>query len=210
MYVPPEFVASDSDDVRRIVEANPLATVVGAGGGKIVATHVPVVPTYEDGRLVALACHVARANTHWKAIAGDVLVIFRGVESYITPGWYPSKVETGKVVPTWNYEAVHVNGTARAIDDTAWLARHVADVTDRFEAPQSAPWATSDAPERYMEVMLRGIVGVEIAVTSIDAKIKASQNKTEDDRRGVIEGLSERADPSARAMAALVARDLKR
>jgi len=135
-----------------------------------------------------------------------VLVIFQGVESYITPGWYPTKQETGKVVPTWNYETVHIHGTARVTEDADWLLAHVSALTDRFETPRDAPWATSDAPDGFMKTMVRGIVGVEIAVTRIEAKIKASQNRTPADRRGVVEGLDAENDPASRQMAALVAR----
>lgn len=206
MYVPDMFAPRDPRETRRIVEANPFATIVGQCPDGMTATHVPVLARWNGDELTHLECHFSRANPHWKDVDGPVLVIFRGVEQYITPSWYPTKQETGKVVPTWNYEAVNANGTARAVNDADWLLRHVSDVTDRFEAPRDAPWATSDAPDGFMEIMVRGIVGVEIEVTNVATKIKASQNRNEADRGGVVVGLNAQADPSAREMAQLVAR----
>ena len=135
-----------------------------------------------------------------------MLVIFRGVDHYITPSWYPTKQETGKVVPTWNYEAVHANGMARVIQEPEWLLRHVSDVTDRFEASRDAPWAASDTPDGFLDVMVRGIVGIEIAVTNIATKIKASQNRNDADRMGVVEGLRTEDETPAHVMADLVDR----
>lgn len=206
MFVPDMFAAKDNEETFRIIDANPFATVIGQTDAGMIATHVPVIIRREGEKLTHIECHFSRGNTHWKEIEGDVLVIFRGVEQYITPSWYETKQETGKVVPTWNYEAVHVNGTARAIQDADWLLRHVSDVTDRFEAPRDAPWATSDAPDGFMDVMVRGIVGVEIEVTNVITKVKASQNRTKADRKGVIEGLNAETEPAAHKMAQLVSR----
>lgn len=146
MYVPEHFVVDDPVEILRIIEANPLGAIISQTPDGLNATHAPILAQSHEGKLTHLHCHLARANPHWKSIADDVLVIFQGVESYITPSWYPTKKETEKVVPTWNYETVHVHGTARTIDDADWLLAHVSDVTDRFEAPRDAPWATSDGP----------------------------------------------------------------
>ena len=163
MYVPEVFAVSDPQETRRIVDSNPLATLTGMSHGELFATHVPVVTRWEGDQLTHIECHLARANPHWKDINGDVLLVFRGLEHYITPSWYETKTETGKVVPTWNYEAVHVNGTARAIQDADWLLQHVSDVTDRFEAPRDVAWAVTDAPDGFMDVMVRGIVTCKMA-----------------------------------------------
>lgn len=206
MYVPEMFAPADPQETRRIVDANPFATVVGLTGDGLAGTHVPVIARWDGDQLTHIECHFSRGNTHWKDVDGDVLVIFRGIDQYITPSWYETKKETGKVVPTWNYEAVHVNGRARAVKDPDWLLRHVSDVTDRFEAPRDAPWATSDAPDGFMDVMVRGIVGIEIAVARVATKVKASQNRPPADRKGVVDGLNAEAEPAAHKMAQLVAR----
>jgi len=205
MYVPDMFAVESADEVVRIVETNPLAAIVGMGTDGLTATHAPMLPHIVDGAVSSLHCHFARANPHWKDLDGDVLAIFQGLDSYITPGWYMTKQETGKVVPTWNYESVHIYGAAKVTEDADWLLAHVSALTDRFEAGRDAPWATSDAPDGFMNVMIRGIVGVEITVTRVEAKIKASQNRPDADRRGVVEGLGAEKDLDAQRMAALVA-----
>jgi transcriptional regulator len=155
----------------------------------------------ENGRL---RLHLARANPHWKIITSQpdspVLVVFQGPEAYVTPSWYATKHETGKVVPTWNYAIVQVSGHARVVEDATWLAQQIRDLTDAHESPRAEPWAVDDAPERYVEAQLRGIVGIEIEIAAIVGKWKVSQNRSEADRIGVAEGLAQE-NP---AMAALV------
>ena len=123
----------------------------------------------------------------------DALLIFQGAEAYVRPGWYPSKAEHGKAVPTWNYAVVHAYGRLEVVQDQAWLLAHVSDLSDQQEAPYAARWATSDAPESYMAVMARGIVGLKLEITRLEAKVKMSQNREDRDRAGVVEGLRERA-----------------
>ncbi|MEL7544353.1 MAG: FMN-binding negative transcriptional regulator [Pseudomonadota bacterium] len=208
VFVPEEFASTDPSEAVRIATENPLATLVTATPDGPTATHVPVILTIEDRRITRIACHVARANPHWRKIneQSRILVIFQGTQHYVTPGWYPSKQDSGRVVPTWNFEAVHIEGTARTISDAGWLGAHVAEVSDRFEYGRPQPWKTGDAPESYMQALVRGIVGIEITPECITTKVKASQNKSDADRQGVIDGLRTEADASARKMAELVER----
>jgi transcriptional regulator len=157
--------------------------------------------------------HVARANPLWKRAAGaEVLVVFTGPQAYITPSWYPTKAETHKVVPTWNYTVVQARGPLRAIEDAPWLHALVSGLTAHHEAPRAQPWAVADAPDDYVQVMLRAIVGIEIELTQLVGKWKVSQNRNEADRNGVAAGLASSPSPSspfptanALAMARLVA-----
>jgi transcriptional regulator len=149
-----------------------------------VVNHIPFL--MRDGMLVG---HVARANDVWKNLAGESVVIFQGPEAYITPSWYASKREHGKVVPTWNYAVVHAHGTPRAIEDRDWLYALVTELTDANEASRPQPWKVTDAPAEFVRAQLGAIVGIEIAVARLVGKWKASQNRSAADRRGVIEGL---------------------
>ena len=144
----------------------------------------------------------------WRDCLGgcQALVIFQGPEHYVTPSWYATKRETAKVVPTWNYAMVQARGTATAIEDPAWLHRQIRGLTDMMEARRAEPWAVDDAPADFLASQVKGIVGIEIVLTAIDGKWKASQNRDESDRAGVVEGLSEIGSGEAEAMAALVAK----
>ena len=146
--------------------------------------------------------HVARANTQWRDFRPDTeaLVVFQGVERYITPSWYATKHETGKVVPTWNYAIVQARGPLRVIEDRGWLADQIAALTTLQEANRKAPWSVADAPAPFVEAQIKGIVGMEIPIANIEGKWKLSQNRPEADRRGVVEGLraaGERGDGGA-------------
>jgi transcriptional regulator len=153
-----------------------------------------------------IECHVARPNSHWKTFApdADALMIFQGPEAYIRPGWYPSKAETAKAVPTWNYAVVHAYGRLEVVQDQAWLLEHVAELTRQQETPFEAPWSTSDAPDSYMAVMARGIVGLKLVIARIEAKAKMSQNREARDRAGVVVGLGARGQGEDAETAALV------
>jgi transcriptional regulator len=131
-------------------------------------------------------------------------MIFQGPEAYIRPGWYPSKAEHGKVVPTWNYAVVHAYGRLEAVQDPAWLLAHVSELTRQQEAPHDAPWATTDAPESYLAVRARGIVGLKLVISRLEGKTKMSQNREDRDRAGVVQGLAERAQAEDAEIAALV------
>lgn len=201
MYQPPAFIESDRDTLHALIRSHPLGVLISATPEGPVADPVPMLLDAEIGEHGRLRAHVARANPHWKLIASQpetpVLVVFQGADAYITPSWYETKRENGKVVPTWNYATVQVKGRARAIEDTAWLAQQICDLTTCHETPRAEPWAVTDAPERYIEAQLRGIVGIEIDILEMSGKWKVSQNRPEADRIGVAEGVD-------KSMAALV------
>ncbi len=160
------------------------------------------------GELGTLRGHVARANPVWKTHRPDVeaMAVFQGPQCYITPSYYPTKAATGKVVPTWNYATVHAHGPLRVIEDPAWLRRLVEQLTDRYEATRPAgevPWHVGDAPEAFIETMLKAIVGIELPIARLEGKWKVSQNRPAEDRAGVVAGLGA-GDPMQRAMAELV------
>jgi len=208
MYQPPHFVETERSVLHALIRAHPLGLLISATADGPVADPVPFLLDADIGANGRLRTHVARANPHWKIIRDNpstqVLVVFQGADAYITPSWYETKRETGKVVPTWNYAMVQVRGQARTIEDTAWLAGQIRELTGKHEASQAEPWQVEDAPERYIEAQLRGIVGIEIDITEIHGKWKVSQNRPEPDRIGVADGLAS-IDGNA-AMTALVRR----
>lgn len=183
MYQPNHFVETDRETLAALIREAPLATVI-RGGDELSADLIPLVLEGD-----VLRGHVARANPLWKH-AGPVLAVFHGVQSYISPRWYASKAEHGRVVPTWNYAMVQAHGTLRAIDDVAWLEAFVSRLTDRHESGD-APWQVSDAPREYLDKTLKAIVGIEIEVSRLEGKFKLSQNRSAEDRAGVIAGLAD-------------------
>ncbi len=191
MYLPPHFREDRLDVQHALVRARPLGTLVTAGPGGLVANHVPFLLYADEGPLGTLRAHLARANPQLGELGtvAECLAIFHGEEDYISPGWYATKRETGKVVPTWNFVTVHAWGAPRVIDDAAWLRRQVGDLTDAHEARQPAPWRVDDAPADYLATMLKGIVGIEIPIARIEGKWKMSQNRSDADRAGVRAGL---------------------
>lgn len=209
MYIPPSNAEARPDVLFDYMEAHPLAILVTAGGDVgLFATHLPLVVHRTRGAHGVLEGHVARANPHHR-LGGDgpsdALVIFSGPDAYVTPSWYASKAEHGRVVPTWNYVAVHVHGTLRFTDDPAFLRRHLEELAARHEAGRPEPWAPSDAPAEFIAQQMKAIVGLELAITRVEGKWKMSQNRPAADIDGVIRGLS--ASPSAtdREVAAIVA-----
>lgn len=206
MYVPDHF-AMDHSVARELMRRNPFALLVSHGPEGLAGTHLPTV-VHEENGVLRIEAHLARANSHWRQLAAadetDVMLVYQGAEAYIRPGWYPSKAEHGKVVPTWNYDAVHVYGRARMIDDGAWLVRHVSEISDQQEGRYELPWSTGDAPANYIPMLARGIVGVSVAVTRIEGKSKMSQNRPAPDREGVVAGLERRAAGADHAVAANV------
>jgi len=200
MYLPRHFEQHDSEVLHGLMREHPLATLVTLQDGAPTADHLPLEFDVESRTLRG---HVARANPLWRlAAAQPVVAIFSGPQAYISPGWYPSKAATHKVVPTWNYTVVHAHGTLRAIEDAPWLHTLVSRLSDHHEAPHTQPWAVSDAPDDYVQQMLRAIVGIEIPVDRLIGKWKVSQNHTERDRTGVAQGLALNGHA---AMASLVA-----
>jgi transcriptional regulator len=186
MYVPAHFAPTDGA-VDELLSRNDAADLVTAGPDGLEATMLPFV---YDRERATLQGHFARNNDHWRHVDGrEALVIVRGSDSYVTPSWYASKAEHGRVVPTWNYVVAHVHGTATIHDDTVWLDDLVRRLTDHHEGRRPTPWSVDDAPEKFVEGQLRAIVGVEVAISRIEAKFKLSQNRPEADLDGVIEGL---------------------
>jgi transcriptional regulator len=209
MYTPPQFKVEDIGEAHALMRTRPFAVLVTMGSDGLTATHLPTVLKIDGaGELGRIECHLARPNPQWKTLSADVdaLVIFQGAEAYVRPGWYASKAEHGKAVPTWNYAVVHAYGRLEVVQDQSWLLAHVSDLSDQQEAPYAARWATSDAPESYMAVMARGIVGLKLEITRLEAKVKMSQNREDRDRAGVVEGLRERALGQDAEAATLVAK----
>jgi transcriptional regulator len=173
------------------------------------ASHLPTV-LKDDGRYGLIECHLARANPHWRELAegGEALMIFQGAEGYVSPNWYPSKAEGGKVVPTWNFAVVHAYGRPEVVNEADWLRRHVTELTAQQEKDEPQPWAVSDAPESFVGAMLRGIVGFRFLITRLEGKWKMSQNRTQQDREGVVKGLAQRDRGDDREIAELVARHI--
>jgi transcriptional regulator len=206
MYQPEHFRQVDLKQMHALIRAHPFGILVSAGLGGLNATHLPTV-LKDDGRYGLIECHLARANPHWKDLAAGIeaLMIFRGAEGYITPTWYPSKAEHGKVVPTWNYSVVHAYGHPELMEDKHWLRDHVTELTAQQEHGTAAPWAVSDAPESFIEIMLRGIIGLRIVIERIEGKWKMSQNREAKDREGVVRGLLARGAGGDLQMADLVA-----
>jgi transcriptional regulator len=207
MYTPRAFRVEDTGEAHALMRAHPFATLVTHGEGGIVATHLPTVLKVDGaGPLGRIECHVARPNPQWRTFAADAeaLMIYQGPEAYIRPGWYPSKAEHAKVVPTWNYAAVHAYGKLEAVEDKVWLLAHVSELTDQQELPHAAPWATADAPAGFLDALARGIVGFRLTIARLEAKAKMSQNRPDQDRAGVVRGLGERAAGDDAVVAALV------
>ena len=195
-----------------LIRAHPLGAMVTLGPDGLVANHFPFVLDAAASPLGTLRAHMARANGQWKALDGsrEALVIFQGDQAYITPSWYPAKAETGKVVPTWNYALVHVYGRPRVVEDRAWLLRHVTALSNENEASQPVPWKVSDAPEEFVDSLLKAIVGFEIEISRIEGKWKASQNQPEAARAGVVWGLTAQGGERKLAVAELVAATIGR
>ena len=199
MYTPDAYAVTDAVEVERLLAENPFACLVSHDGEGVFATHLPLL--YDAERQV-LTGHVARPNPQaGRGAGGQGLAIFNGPNAYISPAWYPAKAEHGRVVPTWNYEAVHVHGTIAWREDPAWLRSHLTALVDRFEAPMREPWALSDAPEDYVDKLLRGIVGFELSIERTLAKRKLSQQRPQAEQLSVIAALSASADPRDHAVA---------
>jgi len=197
MYLPAHFEESRPELLHALLRRHPLGLLVTQdAAGTLGANSVPfILDTDPAGGPGILRAHVARANPVWREARGDVdaLVVFQGPQAYISPAFYPSKAEHGKVVPTWNYVMVQARGRLRAIDDADWLRAFVTRLTERHEAPRTQPWAVSDAPAEYIATMLRAIVGIEIVLTELTGKWKVSQNRSAADRAGVARGLGDMA-----------------
>ena len=206
MYLPNHFEESRVDVMHALAREHPLATLVTLGAGGLNANHVPLEVDPEPAPLGTLRGHVARANPVWRELTAGVeaLAIFQGPSTYVSPAWYATKRETGKVVPTYNYAVVHAYGPLRIVEDAAWLRGLVERLTRRFEAGRAEPWQVSDAPAGFIDAQLRAIVGIEISVSRLLGKWKLSQNRSAADRAGVMAGLGASADPAATAVARMM------
>lgn len=206
MYQPPAFREDRLEVQHALMRAHPLGLLVTAGPGGLLANLIPFLIKPEAGPLGTLQAHMARANAQWRELqaGAECLVVFQGPHDYVTPAWYASKREHGRVVPTWNYATVHVWGRPVVHEDAAWLRPQVEALTRHKESPRADPWAVGDAPEDFLAGQLKGIVGLEVPVARIEGKWKMSQNRPEADRRGVVEGYRAAGEAGA-AMAAMVA-----
>jgi transcriptional regulator len=204
MYQPPHFREDRLAVQHALIRQHPLGLIITAGPGGLQANPIPVLVDSDPSEKGTLRAHLARANPQLAELAAvnECLVVFQGPQQYITPSWYASKRETGKVVPTWNYITVHAWGRPRVIDDAGWLRSQVGALTAAREHERSAPWAVEDAPEDFIAAQLRAIVGIEIPIARIEGKWKVSQNRPAQDREGIVAGLrAEQADVMAAAVA---------
>ena len=206
MYQPLHFREDRLDVQHALVRAHPLGTLVTLTSAGLIANAIPFMLDAAASERGTLKCHVARPNTVWRDAdpEHEALVIFQGPASYVTPSWYATKRESGKVVPTWNYAAVHAYGPLLVRDDPAWIRDQVEALTRQQEATRTEPWAVSDAPDDFITAQMRGIVGIEIPISRIEGKWKVSQNRSAADRNGVAGGLRGDGGDQSLAMAALV------
>jgi len=203
MYIPPHFAQTQPEALHALIRSHPLGVLVTHGPGGLDADHIPFEFDPAIGPLGLLSAHVARANPVWQRCptGTEVMVVFRGPEAYISPSWYPSKHEAHRQVPTWNYEVVHAHGTLTVRDDERFMRGLVAKLTRRHEAAEPQPWKMGDSAPEFIDNMLRNIVGIEVALTSLVGKSKLSQNKDARDRQGAADTLAARgADALAQAM----------
>jgi transcriptional regulator len=209
MYLPAHFEQPDKETIHRLIRGAPLATLVTQAAGSIEANHVPMLLDLR-GDATILRFHVARANPVWRETdpAAEVLAIFQGPDTYISPSWYATKAEHGKVVPTWNYAVVHAYGRLTAFDDPHWLREFLPTLTAVHEARFETPWQVGDAPPDFVDKMMGAIVGMEITVTRVLAKWKVSQNQPAGNKATLLTALEGTDQPGARAMAQLLATQL--
>ena len=205
MYIPKAFEQSEPAQLHELMRAHPLAALVVHTPLGLEVNHIPFVLDADPAPLGTLRAHVARSNPMWRFLTGDrdAVVIFQGPEHYISPSWYPSKADNGgKVVPTWNYAVVHAHGPAVAIEDRAWLERHLEQLVTAHEAGRRPRWRTSDAPVDFMERMVGAVVGIEIPVRRLVGKWKLNQNRSMGDRESVVMALEADGSPGAKSLAA--------
>jgi transcriptional regulator len=207
MYLPKEFREERVSVLHEAMRQAALGTLVTLGADGLEASHVPMLLDPEPAPYGTLTGHIARANGQWQRVDGDVaaLAIFLGPEAYVSPGWYATKRQTGRVVPTWNYVAVHASGALQFFDDAERLRALVTRLTATHEAERPEPWAVSDAPAQFIDTMLKSIVGFELRIERLEGKWKLSQNRPAEDRAGVIEGLRREGGPAEATLAQIMA-----
>ena len=205
MYEPPLHRNENLPELHALIRERVFGLLISNGAEGLVANSVPFVLDTAASKLGVLKAHLARANPQWRDLQErpEALVVFQGLDHYITPSWYATKQETGKVVPTWNYTMVQVKGRAKVMDE-AWLAQQVEELTRTLEGRREQPWAVGDAPADFVAMQRRAIVGLEIEILDIRGKWKTSQNRPAADRAGVIAGLEAMGDDDSRAMAEIM------
>jgi transcriptional regulator len=210
MYLPPSFLEPRNEVLHDLIEAYPLGAVVTSSPKGLFATHLPWVLDRAAGPLGTLRGHIARSNPHHRLDAGgtEALVIFNGPHAYVSPSLYPSKAEHGRVVPTWNYVAVHAYGTVRFVDEAEFVLRNVEALTRRHEAGRERPWSIHDAPAEYVAGLVKAVIGLEVPLNRLEGKWKLSQNREARDAEGVASGLAGSMDARDREVARLVAERL--
>ncbi|MCU1322402.1 MAG: FMN-binding negative transcriptional regulator [Acidobacteriaceae bacterium] len=210
MYIPRVNEETRLPVLHALMRAHPLAALVSVGVNGLFATHLPMVVVEDaDGQgLGTLQGHISRANPQWREFVADVdaLAIFAGPQHYISASWYPGKLQDGEEVPTWNYAVVHASGLLRIVEDPDWLLAHLTSLTDIHEAGSAEPWKVSDAPADFVRTQMRGIVGLELPIRKLEGKWKVSQNRNEQDRQAVVEGLERLGTADALVMKGLVER----
>jgi transcriptional regulator len=206
MYVPSQFEENRPEVLHQLIGEHPLGMLVTLDPDGLNANHIPFEFDPEPAPYGVLRAHVARSNPVWRTFSADVeaLVVFQGAQAYISPAWYATKQQDGKVVPTYNYMVVHAYGAMRVIDDPVWVRGLVERLTDRHEAGRDSPWKVADAPRDYIDKLLSAIVGIEIPISKLVGKWKVSQNQPQANRDGVVNGLSEIGDDNATGMARAV------
>ena len=204
MYLPSAFRQDDLAELHAQLQASPLALLTSAGAAGVQASHLPLLLEPGEGEFGTLYGHFARANPHWRDLQGgaEALAVFSGPDAYISPGWYPAKAEHGKVVPTWNYIAVHARGPVELIEEPERLLQIVSRLSDQHESGRERPWAVSDAPREYIDSMLRAIVGFALPIRRLEGKWKLGQNRSAADQQGVRDGLASSPSPRDRELAA--------
>jgi transcriptional regulator len=205
MYIPPHFKLTEVGAIHAAIRAARLASLVTTTSEGLIATPLPMILDEREGDYGTLYGHVAKPNPQWKLPAiGEAMAIFMGPDAYVTPSWYVTKQENGKVVPTWNYVAVHAYGPVEFFEDAERLLAIVTRLTNLHEGKREEAWAVTDAPPDFIAAQLRGIVGLRMPIARLDGKSKMSQNRRLDDRAGVVAGLGASADPIDRQVAAMV------
>lgn len=194
MYLPPHFAVTDSETLHQLIRAYPLGALITHGEGGLDANHLPFEFDAGEREHGVLRAHVARSNPLWQEVkdGDEVLVIFKAVDGYISPSWYPGKQEHHKQVPTWNYSVVHAHGRIQIRDDARFVRRLLANLTRTHEAAEPTPWKMADAPRDYLEAMVQAVVGIEIEITGLVGKFKLGQNKEAADRLGAANALQDR------------------
>ena len=204
MYCPASFRQNDLVELHGLIQASPFALLASHGQDGVQASHLPLLLEPGEGEFGTLYGHFARANPHWRELqgGGEALAVFSGPDAYVSPGWYPSKAEHGKAVPTWNYIAVHARGPVELIEQPERLLQIVSRLSDQHEARQPRPWSVDDAPRDYLDSMLRAIVGFAMPIRRLDGKWKLGQNRPAADQAGVRAALSASSEPRDLKLAA--------